>query len=175
MSLRKIVRYPAPVLREKCQEVKSVTKEVQTLLSDMAETMYHAPGIGLAAPQIGVNARVIVLDVGNYEGGEKSSQKGKLYKLVNPEIVKSEGSALGEEGCLSIPGVSEKVKRATHVTVAALNEKGEKIEIEAEGILAVCLQHEIDHLNGVLFIDYLSKLKKKMISSKLKNLEKNYV
>jgi len=168
MSILDIVLYPNPVLKEVAQTIKEVNPEIKQLLDDMAETMYDAPGIGLAAPQIGKSIRAVVIDVGfDEEGGERT-----LYKLVNPEIVARSGEASGEEGCLSIPDVRESVERAERVTVEALDENGQPIKIEADGLLSVCLQHEIDHLDGVLFIDKLSRLKRELIRGKLKKLTK---
>lgn len=172
MAILDLVLYPDPRLREETTRVEEVTPEIQSLLEDMAETMYDAPGIGLAAPQIGSNLRLCVVDVGSpeEEGDEDAEPKPNLYKLVNPEIIKKEGEIDSEEGCLSIPTIREKVKRAERVVVKAQNELGEEIEIEADGLFGICLQHEIDHLDGVLFIDYLSKLKNQLIKSKLKKL-----
>ena len=169
MAKREIVLYPDDRLRVQCEPVNDITDKLRTLLSDMAETMYAAPGIGLAAPQIGEDCRAIVVDVGNYSD---DSGPNKLYKIVNPEIVETHGTAQTEEGCLSIPGVHEKVSRAKEIKLIGLDENGNDLEIEADGILSICLQHEIDHLDGVLFIDHLSKLKKKMIAGKLRELEK---
>ena len=169
MAILDITLYPNPVLKEVATEIKEVDSEIKQLLDDMAETMYDAPGIGLAAPQIGKSIRAIVVDVGVSEDG---TGERVLYKLVNPKIIESSGTMLGEEGCLSIPDVREVVERAETITVEALNENGEKITIEATELLAVCLQHEIDHLDGVLFIDKLSRLKKELIRGKLKKLAK---
>ncbi len=167
MALLDIVLYPDPCLREMCEPVEQVTDEIRKLLDDMADTMYDAPGIGLAGPQVGVNYRVLVVDVGeDPPAGHESS----LFKLINPEIVEETGKTDSEEGCLSIPDIRETIKRAETVVVRALNERGEEVTIEADGMLAICLQHEIDHLNGVLFIDHLSKLKLRLIKSKLNKL-----
>ena len=171
MAIRKIVSYPDPVLREECTKIDSATEEIQTLLNDMAETMYDAPGIGLAAPQIGVPVRAIVVDVGS---NKESGRESKLYKIINPEIVQSAGTVKGEEGCLSIPDVNEEVSRFETVVVEGLDENGEKIIIEADDMLSICLQHEIDHLNGVLFTDYLKGVRKELVKSKLKKLSKLY-
>lgn len=174
MALRTIINYPNPKLREVCPEVKEVNKEIKTLLADMAETMYDAPGIGLAAPQIGVLLRAIVLDVSG-SSSEHQSEENKnssLLKLVNPKITKSAGQISGDEGCLSIPGVQESVERFSEITVEALDENGKDIKIEADGMLSICLQHEIDHLDGVLFIDKIGPVSKQMIKAKLKKLTK---
>jgi len=164
MSLLKIRNYPDPILYETAESVDEVDKEVKTLLDDMVETMYEAKGIGLAAPQIGISKRIIVVDVGE--------EPRRLFKLVNPEIVATEGSFRGEEGCLSIPDVRETVERSERVTVHGLDENGKEVSIEADGLLSVCLQHEIDHLDGVLFIDRLSRVRKQLVKGKLKKLLK---
>ena len=175
MALLDIVLYPDPVLKKVASPVEEVNEEMRTLLADMAETMYEAPGIGLAAPQIGKSIRAIVVDVGGSDDCECCEPKERaLLKLVNPEIVASSGKASGEEGCLSIPDVRELVERAEQITVEALDENGEKVTVEADGLLSVCLQHEIDHLDGVLFIDKISRLKKELIRGKLKKLSKAY-
>ena len=171
MAIRKIVFYPDPVLREVCSPVEVVDEEVRTLVEDMVETMYDAPGIGLAAPQIGIKKRIIVVDVG---GNSEDSSEPSLFKIINPEIVESEGKVSGEEGCLSIPEVQESVARYETVRVEGLDPEGQKISIDADGMLAICLQHEIDHLNGVLFIDHLSRVKKEFLRGKLKKLTKLY-
>ena len=168
MAILDIVQYPDPRLREPCEPVREVTEEIRKLLNDMAETMYDAPGIGLAAAQIGVAQRVIVVDVGD---DEENGSKPQLYKLVNPEIISSDGEIETEEGCLSIPGVRETVKRKNRVVVQALDADGNDVKIDASGLLAICLQHEIDHLDGVLFIDHLSKLRRKLIKTKLRKLK----
>jgi peptide deformylase len=145
-------------------KIENIDGRVVDLAEDMTETMYAAPGVGLAAPQVGVSERLIVLDVRNREG-----TKG-LITLINPEIIEAEGRVVGEEGCLSIPGISESVPRAERVLVRGhdLNERGR--EIEAEGLLAVALQHEIDHLEGILFIDRISRLKRGIIQRKMRKL-----
>ncbi len=169
MSILDLVLFPDERLRVECAPVEEVTDEIRTLLDDMAETMYDAPGIGLAAPQIGDLRRIIVVDCG-HDSEAEAEHKPNLLKLVNPEIVASRGSKKSEEGCLSIPEIRETIKRAEEIDLRALNEHGEEIELSASGLLAVALQHEIDHLNGVLFIDYLSKLKKQLIRTKLNRL-----
>jgi len=172
MALLEIVEFPNPGLKENCAEVTEVTDEIKTLLEDMAETMYDAPGVGLAAPQIGIQKRIIVVDPGP-KNPEDENETGELYKLVNPEIIKSEGQVDSEEGCLSIPGIKETIKRSQRVVVKALNEDGEEINIDADGFLAIVLQHEIDHLNGVLFIDHLSRLKQKLVKAKIKKANRD--
>lgn len=142
--IRKIVAVPEPVLRETARPVKKISKEIRSLIKDMAETMYANNGVGLAAPQIGISKRIIVVDVGD-----------GLLSLINPVIVAAAGKQRDIEGCLSIPGESGYVTRAEKVTVEGLNPGGQVIRVNAEGLLARALQHEIDHLNGILFIDYL--------------------
>lgn len=157
--LRQILHYPDPRLRRKAEPVTEVTDEIRTLVDDMAETMYHAPGIGLAAIQIGVAKRVVVIDL--------SEERNQLQVFINPEIRESEGEQILEEGCLSVPGVFEPVARAGRIRVSALDRNGKPFEIEAMGLLATCIQHEIDHLDGKVFVDYLSRLKQQRIRKKL--------
>ena len=164
MATRPIVQYPEEVLRIKAEPVEEITEEIRTLVKDMTETMYDAPGIGLAAPQVGVSKRVIVLDV------EDDGEGTNLLEIINPEIVEFDGKIEMEEGCLSIPDIRENVKRHAWVRVEGLNPDGQEIEVEAEGLLSVCLQHEIDHLDGVLFIDKISRLRKQLIKKQLQNL-----
>ncbi|MDB5801186.1 MAG: peptide deformylase [Rhodocyclales bacterium] len=159
MALLNILQYPDPRLHKKAVPVKLVDDRIRRLVADMAETMYAAPGIGLAANQVDVQERVVVIDA--------SEDKSGLRAFINPEIVQREGEQVCEEGCLSVPGIYEKVSRSAWVRVRALNEKGEKIELEAEGLLAVCIQHEIDHLDGKVFVEHLSLLKQNRIKSKL--------
>ena len=170
MAILDIVLYPDPRLREECEPVQEVSEEIRTLLENMAETMYDAPGIGLAAPQVGSNYRVCVVDVGDPD--EESKSTNTLLKLVNPYIVHKEGKIDSEEGCLSIPSVRETIKRYERVVVEALDQDGNEMTIEANGLLSICLQHEIDHLDGVLFIDYLSKIKQQLIKSKMRKLSR---
>lgn len=146
MAVLPIVLHPDPVLRKKARPVQKINATIRKLLDDMAETMYAAPGIGLAAPQVGVSKRVIVVDIQDKKGPG-------LLKLVNPEIVHAEGTVTWNEGCLSIPGYVGEVQRHARIKVTALNPDGHKVWVEAEGLLAVCLQHEIDHLDGILYID----------------------
>lgn len=159
MALLPILRYPDPRLHTQAQAVESVTDDIRQLIADMAETMYEAPGIGLAATQVNVHRRVVVIDV--------SEDQSALTALINPEILERTGEQVCEEGCLSVPGVYEKVSRAERVRVRALNANGEPFEFEAEGLLAVCIQHEIDHLDGKVFVEYLSALKLSRIKGKL--------
>lgn len=164
MAVLEIVLFPDPRLREPCVEVTSVDDRIRKIFDDMSETMYAAPGIGLAASQVGVRERLIVVDVGE---DEEEGTEARLYKIANPEIVGEDGKTEYEEGCLSIPGIKETVRRSERIVVEGLDENGKEIEIEATGLLAICLQHEIDHLNGVLFIDHLSRVKREMILSRL--------
>ncbi len=167
--LRKIVKYGDPVLETVCDPVPESefgTPELRSLVQDMFETMYRAQGIGLAAPQIGIPRRLTVIDC---SGGEGEREQ---HVLINPEIVFEDGSQVGEEGCLSIPGFRENVKRPATVRTRARTPDGERIEIEAEELLARAICHENDHLNGVLFLDHLSRLKRQIIRRKIRNLRK---
>jgi peptide deformylase len=159
MALLPILRYPDPRLHTRATPVREVTDEIRKLIADMAETMYEAPGIGLAATQVDVHKRIVVIDV--------SEDKSGLLALINPEIIARDGEQVCEEGCLSVPGIYDKVTRAEQVRVRALNQKGETFELDAEGLLAVCIQHELDHLDGKVFVEYLSKLKQTRIKDKL--------
>lgn len=161
MSLKDILIYPDKRLRVKCRSVEKIDKKVHKLLNDMAETMYKAPGVGLAAPQVGENIRVIVVDVATKE------EESKLMELINPVISESSGSQTSEEGCLSIPGYYGNIKRKKNIIVEALNRDGEQIVINAEDILSRVLQHEIDHLDGILFFDKMPKLKKELFVKKI--------
>jgi peptide deformylase len=159
MALLPILHFPDPRLHTVAKPVAEVTGEIRQLVSDMAETMYAAPGIGLAATQVNVHQRIVVIDI--------SEDKSGLMAFINPEILEKSGEQICEEGCLSVPGIYEKVTRAAKVRVRALNAKGEPFELEAEGLLAVCIQHEIDHLDGKVFVEYLSALKQNRIKIKL--------
>ncbi|MCP4197206.1 MAG: peptide deformylase [Proteobacteria bacterium] len=161
MALLEIVVYPDERLQSESEPVAEVNDQVRKLIDDMAETMYTAPGIGLAANQVGINQRIIVVDV------EYSDVAPNLIALINPEITESEGEIVWEEGCLSFPEIREEILRSAHLKAKALNRNGEPFEIEADGLLAVALQHEIDHLNGVLLIDHVSFLKRRMIHRQL--------
>lgn len=158
MSTREIVIHPDPRLREQTYTVDAFDPDLEKLIADMIETMYHAEGVGLAAPQIGEHKRLFVLDV------SENHDQPQVY--VNPQIVAKAGEVQSEEGCLSIPGVTETVPRAETVTVRALDEQGTAFEQHLTGLHAICVQHELDHLNGKLFIDYLSPLKQKRIRKK---------
>lgn len=173
MALRKILLYPDPYLRKKCAPVEEIDGEVLELLDDMAETMYDARGVGLAASQIGVDKRIVVIDIsprktdGDDEDEEIEYEGPGLIEMINPEIVSSEGEVIGEEACLSIPGFVSEVKRKQRVTIEAYNRKGELMEIEAQDLLARVFQHEIDHINGILFIDRLTRLKRELLKRKI--------
>lgn len=159
MALLPILHYPDSRLREPAAAIEQVDDQIRTLIDDMFETMYDAPGIGLAAPQVNIHKRLIVIDI--------SDDKAEPLALVNPQIVAAEGNERSEEGCLSVPGVYEYVERAERVRVRALDRDGQELDFDADGLLAVCIQHEIDHLDGKVFVDYLSPLKQKRIRKKL--------
>lgn len=164
-----ICLFPNPVLRKPSIAINTVDDSLRSLLDDMVETMYDAPGIGLAAPQIGKNIRAVVIDISEREDAEESERDQRLLKIINPVIIAHDiEKVLSYEGCLSLPDHFADIPRYRSVTVLYLDENGQKKEIEAEGILAMCLQHEIDHLDGVLFIDHLSILKRNMIVRKMK-------
>ena len=165
MALLPILHYPDPRLHKVASPVRAVDDRIRKLINDMAETMYAAPGIGLAATQVDVHERIIIIDISETRDG--------LQVFVNPEIVASSGEAETEEGCLSVPGIYETVSRAERVTVRALDPKGQPFTLEAEGLLAVCIQHEIDHLEGKVFVEYLSRLKQQRIASKLKKQQRS--
>jgi peptide deformylase len=166
--VRKIVKYGDPVLETAAEPVTEFdTPELRQLVADMWETMYAAKGVGLAAPQIGVSKRISVIDI---SVGEREDEK---IVIINPEVSFKDGSQTGEEGCLSIPGFREPVTRANKVRVKALNVKGEPVELEGEELLARAFQHEIDHLNGILFLSHLSTLKRDMIRRKIRKLQKS--
>jgi len=158
MAILEIKEYGEPILREKALPVKEVTPEILNLIKDMAETMYTASGVGLAASQVGVLKRIILVD------GEEDG----LIVLINPMIIKSEGEVVEEEGCLSVPDIYSQVKRSSKVTIKALNENGDPIEITKEGLTARALQHEIDHLDGILFIDRIGRMERQVLLNKLK-------
>ena len=164
MSLLTILRYPDKRLRTKAAPVDVVDEEINSILDDMLETMYDAPGIGLAATQVNIHRQMVVIDV--------TEEKNDPLVLINPVITHKEGEEVSEEGCLSVPAYYAEVKRANTVTVKALNRKGEEFEIDTDGLLAVCIQHELDHLKGKLFVDYLSPLKQKRLQKKLLKQEK---
>ncbi len=159
MALLPILRYPDTRLTKIARPVTRIDDSIRRLIDDMAETMYEAPGIGLAATQVDVHLQVVVIDV--------SENKDQLIVLINPQILSEDGVREGEEGCLSVPGIYDKVERAEKVSVRFLDRQGVEQTLEAEGLLAVCIQHEIDHLNGKVFVQYLSQLKQTRIKSKL--------
>ena len=159
---RKILIEPDPILRKKCESLEQVDNDVRKLMKEMLETMYEAPGIGLAAVQVGILKRLIVIDI------SKDKEKRNPLFLVNPKIVhRSKETSIYEEGCLSLPGQFAEIERPAKCVLKYVNYNGNEEELKAEGLLATCIQHEVDHLNGILFIDYLSKLKKDMIIKKL--------
>lgn len=160
MAILKILQYPDERLHTIAKPVHEVNSSIRNLIRDMAETMYAAPGVGLAATQVDVHQQVIVIDI--------SETHDHLVALVNPEIIASSGEIKREEGCLSVPGVYEDVCRAERVTVRALNAQGELFTLEADGLLATCVQHEMDHLKGKVFVEYLSQLKQSRIRAKIK-------
>lgn len=164
MAILPIRVYPDPVLRVRCSKVESFDRELRRLVSDMVETMYAAPGVGLAAPQVGVEQRLAVVDIS--VGKDRSA----LKILVNPEVVEERGREVDTEGCLSIPGINEKVSRPTSVRLVAQNLEGEEVEIVAEDFEARAVCHEIDHLNGVLFVDHLRGLRRDRIKRQLRKL-----
>lgn len=159
MALLPILHYPDPRLHKVAAPVKRVDDKIRKLIKDMADTMYAAPGIGLAATQVDAHLRLIVIDI--------SETRDQLQVFINPEIITAEGEAECEEGCLSVPGIFEKVTRAARVTVIALDEMGQERQLEAEGLLAVCIQHEMDHLIGRVFVEKLSRLKQQRITARL--------
>ncbi len=165
MALLNILNYPDSRLYKKAKPVAVVDERIRQLARDLAETMYAAPGIGLAATQVDVHERVVVIDI--------SDTRDQLQVLINPELLwASEEKQVFEEGCLSVPGIYDKVERPERVKVRALNERGESFELNAEGLLAVCIQHEMDHLLGKVFVEYLSPLKQMRIKTKMKKLMK---
>jgi peptide deformylase len=162
-----ILRYPDPRLQRRAAKVERVSDQIRRLIKDMAETMYAAPGVGLAATQVDIHLRIIVIDI--------SESRDQLRVFINPELVAAGGEADVEEGCLSVPGVYEKVRRAERVTVRALDAGGEPFTLEAEGLLAVCIQHEMDHLEGTVFVEKLSRLKQSRIRARLRKQERRPV
>jgi len=165
MAILKILQYPDERLHTVAAPVTQVTDKIRLLLKDMAETMYAAPGIGLAATQVDVHERIIVIDT--------SETRDQLLVLINPEIIASDGISDFEEGCLSVPGIYGKVQRAEFVTVSALNAKGESFILDADGLLAVCVQHEMDHLAGKVFVEYWSRLKQARTLARLKKKQRS--
>ncbi len=167
MALLDILIYPDPRLRQRAAPVQRVDDEIRRLVDDMAETVYHAPGIGLAAVQVNVPKRVVVIDI--------SDDQTALQVFINPEIIERHGTHEMEEGCLSVPGVFAPVSRAESITVRALDRDGTPFELRADGLLAVCIQHEIDHLDGKVFVDYLSRLKQDRVRKRLQKQAKRGV
>ena len=164
MALLEILKFPSPILQKVAQPVKNITGKTAQLVEDMLDTMYAAPGIGLAAPQVGVSQRVIVLDI------DHENPRKQVYKLINPKITRKEGEVIWEEGCLSVVDFTAEVKRAAQIEVIAFDEQQKEIKIEADGLLAVALQHEIDHLDGKLFIDRISRLKRDLYARRRKKM-----
>lgn len=165
MAILNILKYPDERLHTIAKPVNEIDERIQTLVKDMAQTMYEAPGIGLAATQVDVHERVVVIDV--------SEKQDDLLVLINPEIVSKVGETTYEEGCLSVPGIYDTVTRSEAVTVKAFDENGQEFSLDADGLLAICIQHEIDHLDGKVFVEYLSQLKLNRIKTKLKKQFKN--
>ena len=159
MALLKVLEFPDPRLRTKAAPVAAVDDALRALIDDMFETMYAAPGIGLAATQVDVHRRLLVTDV--------SSEKNEPHVLINPEIIEREGQTISEEGCLSVPGFYAEVQRAERIRVRFLDRRGETVEQDMDGLLAICVQHEMDHLDGKLFVDYLSETKRQRIRKRL--------
>lgn len=164
LSILTILEFPDERLRKKAVDVKTVDRNIKKLVDDMLETMYSAKGIGLAATQVNVHQRIVVIDI--------SEDKNTPLCLINPEIIEKEGTEESEEGCLSVPGFFEKVKRAEKIKVKALDKEGNSFEFEADDLLAVCIQHELDHLEGKLFVDYISSLKRERIKKKLDKIHR---
>ena len=167
MALREIRTYPDPVLRKKTSRIEHIDNSLDRLIEDMVETMHAAPGVGLAANQVGVPLQLAVIDLSSREDED---QRHPLLVIINPEILSMEGSVIEEEGCLSIPDYAEKVKRAARIKVRAQDRTGKQFELEAEGLMAKALQHEFDHLNGLLFVDKLSPLKKSFFKRRYKKV-----
>lgn len=167
MAKLQILEYPDPRLRTVAEPVGTVDEEIRQLARDMLETMYEAPGIGLAATQVNVHIRMLVADV--------SEERNDPRVYINPEILEKDGVEVMEEGCLSVPGIYERVERADHIRLRSTNLDGETVESEADGLLAVCIQHEIDHLEGKLFVDYLSDLKRQRIRKRLEKSRRNQI
>lgn len=168
-----ILKYPDPFLKTKAKPVDKVDESVKKLIDDMTETMFRAKGIGLAATQVGVDKRIAILDVPNQrkDGSREERVPGQnLVVLINPEIIETDGKITYEEGCLSIPGINADVVRAASVTVTAIDRDGNPVQFQAEGLFAIAIQHEIDHLDGILFIDRLSRLKRDIIKRKIKKM-----
>jgi peptide deformylase len=162
MAVLEILKYPHPLLKKRCKEVERVDAEVRKLIQNMTETMYAVNGIGLAACQVGVPRRIIVLDVSPLDSEQS------LFAMINPEVISEEGEIDYEEGCLSVPDCLEKIKRREKIRIRGTSPEGKEMEVEGEGILAIALQHEIDHINGVLILDRVSRLKREIYRNKLR-------
>lgn len=178
MAVRKVVIWPDPVLSAVAKPVATVDDSVRQLVRDMFDTMYYANGVGLAAPQVGVSQRILVIDLnpkGRARGEELDDLKAQGFDgpraFINAEIIKKDGKIVWEEGCLSVPGINEEVERAEHVVVRALDEQGKLFEKEMAGLYAVAIQHELDHLNGKVFVEYLSRLKRDVIKKKMQKIQ----
>lgn len=165
--VREILVWPDPRLKEKALPVKTVNDEIRHLIDDMFETMYQAEGVGLAATQIGVKHRVVTVDTSS------ADRDVAPFAMINPEILESEGTVKWKEGCLSVPGEAEDVTRSARVKVRFLDRNGDPVELEATGLTAVCIQHEVDHLDGIVFVDHISSLKREMIRKRMKRLKKD--
>ena len=164
MAILEILQYPDPRLNARAERVEKIDAATRKLIDDMAETMYAAPGVGLAATQVDVRKQIVLIDV--------SEDRTDLRVFINPEITRREGVAVNQEGCLSIPGIYDNVERAESVTVTALDRNGSRFTLNASGMLAACIQHEMDHLQGKIFIDYLSELKQNRVRAKLKKRQR---
>jgi peptide deformylase len=164
MAILEILQYPDPRLNQPAERVEKIDAATRQLIDDLAETMYAAPGIGLAATQVDVHKQILVIDV--------SEDKSDLRVFINPEITRREGMAVNQEGCLSVPGIYDNVERADSVTVTALDRNGSRFTLNASGLLATCIQHEMDHLQGKVFVDYLSELKQNRVRTKLKKRQR---
>ena len=164
MAILEILQYPDPRLTVPAERVEKIDAATRKLIDDMIETMYAAPGVGLAASQVDVHKQIVVIDV--------SDDRSDLRVFVNPEIIRREGVAVNQEGCLSLPGIYDNVERAESVTVTALDRNGSRFTLNASGMLAACIQHEMDHLHGKIFIDYLSELKQNRVRAKLKKRQR---
>jgi len=164
MAILDIIQYPDPRLNTPALRVEKIDAATRKLIADMAETMYAAPGVGLAATQVDIHKQIIVIDV--------SEDRSDLRVFVNPEVTRREGIAVNQEGCLSVPGIYDNVERAESVTVTALDRNGARFTLNASGVLATCIQHEIDHLHGKVFVDYLSELKQNRVRAKLKKRQR---
>ena len=164
MAILEILQYPDPRLNARAERVEKIDASTRKLIDDMAETMYAAPGVGLAATQVDVRKQIVLIDV--------SEDRSDLRVFINPEITRREGVAVNQEGCLSVPGIYDNVERAESVTVTALDRNGSRFTLNASGMLATCIQHEMDHLEGKIFVDYLSELKQNRVRAKIKKRQR---